>query len=101
MALVELRDDRMCFACGKENPDGLGLEFREEDGDVVTSFAFPKRFQGYRNVVHGGLIATVLDEAMVTALNRSGRLAVIDHEFHASLGNLALFTVQYSLFFID
>ncbi len=72
----ELRDDRMCFACGADNPDGLGLEFRDEDGEVVASYSFPKKFQGYRSVVHGGLISTVLDEAMVTVVNRRGRFAV-------------------------
>jgi len=74
--MLELRDDSMCFACGTRNPDGLHLEFAFEDGEVTTSIAFPKKYQGYRNVVHGGLISTVLDEAMVTLLNKMGLLAV-------------------------
>lgn len=76
MAEVDLRDDHMCFACGKKNADGLKLEFEFENDEVVTSIAFPKKFQGYRNVVHGGLLSTVLDEAMVTLINMKGRLAV-------------------------
>ncbi len=42
----------------------------------MTSIAFPKKFQGYRDVVHGGLLSTVLDESMVTLINMRGRLAV-------------------------
>jgi uncharacterized protein (TIGR00369 family) len=73
---LELRDDRMCFACGKDNADGLRLEFTFGDNEVETTFSFPKKYQGYRDVVHGGLLSTVLDEVMVTLVNRLGRLAV-------------------------
>lgn len=76
MQRTDLTDDRMCFACGKDNNDGLHLEFTYEDGEVSTSVAFPRRFQGYRDVVHGGLLGTVLDEVMVTLVNKMGYLAV-------------------------
>ena len=66
----------MCFACGKENADGLHLEFDYTDEQVRTTLAFPKKFQGYSDIVHGGLISTVLDEAMVTLLNKMGNFAV-------------------------
>ncbi len=66
----------MCFACGKENADGLHLEFDYTGEQVRTTLAFPRKFQGYSNMVHGGLISTVLDEAMVTLLNRMGNFAV-------------------------
>ena len=72
----ELVDDEMCFACGRRNPDGLHLEFESNDDGVATSIVFQKRYQGYRDVVHGGLVSTILDEAMVTLLNRRGILAV-------------------------
>jgi len=72
----ELIDDEMCFACGKRNRDGLHLEFEATDDGVATSIVFPKKFQGYRDVVHGGLVSTILDEAMVTLLNEMGLLAV-------------------------
>ncbi len=76
MTPSRFEDDHLCFACGKGNPDGLHLEF-EPDGDGVrTSVTFPRKFQGYQNVVHGGLVSTVLDETMVTLLNRLGYLAL-------------------------
>ncbi len=59
-----LEDDGFCFACGRKNPIGLNLSFSVE-GDVVrTRFTPVKAHQGYKDIVHGGIITTVLDEAM-------------------------------------
>jgi len=44
--------------------------------EVGADITFEKTFQGYRGIVHGGLLSTVLDEAMVTLLNRMGEHAV-------------------------
>jgi uncharacterized protein (TIGR00369 family) len=74
--LVAMADDSMCFACGPDNPDGLHLTFDFENGVVTTRHTFEKKHQGYRDVVHGGLVSTVLDETMVTLLNRMGLLAL-------------------------
>ncbi len=76
MVGVDLTNDSMCFCCGKENEHGLKLEFETRGSETTTSLSFPKRFQGYRDIVHGGLISTVLDEAMVTLVNDMGFLAV-------------------------
>lgn len=76
METVELLDDGMCFACGTKNRDGLGLRFRFDGREVAADITFKQTFQGYRGIVHGGLISTVLDEAMVTLLNKTGELAV-------------------------
>ena len=75
MAALELSDDSMCFCCGRQNPDGLGLEFSYDGEEVSTTVSFPKKFQGYRDIVHGGLLSTVLDEVMVTLLIKMGHLA--------------------------
>jgi acyl-coenzyme A thioesterase PaaI-like protein len=59
-------DDHMCFACGKNNPLGLHLDFTPFGGTGLQSEYTPaKEFQGYRNVVHGGFIGLLLDEVMV------------------------------------
>jgi acyl-coenzyme A thioesterase PaaI-like protein len=55
---------RLCFGCGSENPRGLGLRFRREDGRAVAEFTPPAHLQGYPGVVHGGGVVTMLDEAM-------------------------------------
>lgn len=55
---------RWCYACGDLNPKGLHLEF-EMDGEwAVTKFVAEQAHQGYPGYVHGGLVSTLLDEAM-------------------------------------
>jgi acyl-coenzyme A thioesterase PaaI-like protein len=55
-----------CFACGPDNPDGMHLKFRfdERGGRAWCRFRLPLRFQGPPGHAHGGIIATILDEAM-------------------------------------
>ena len=63
----QLPHTRSCFVCGEANPAGLKLRF-ETDGRVVqTSFVPQGEHVGFRQTVHGGLIATLLDEIMVWA----------------------------------
>jgi uncharacterized protein (TIGR00369 family) len=58
---------RSCFVCGESNPIGLKLRF-ETDGRIVqTRFVARLEHVGFRQTVHGGLIATLLDEIMVWA----------------------------------
>ncbi len=61
-----------CFACGPNNPIGLRLEFRSEGEEYVTEFRPDERHQGYDGIVHGGLVATVLDEVMARMLWHRG-----------------------------
>lgn len=58
-------NSRSCFACGMENGAGLRMRFFETEGppvQVVSEYTVPRRYQGYPGVVHGGIIATMLDE---------------------------------------
>ena len=56
-----------CFVCGESNPFGLKLRF-ETDGRVVqTRFTPRAEYAGFKSVVHGGIISTLLDEIMVWA----------------------------------
>lgn len=71
-----LKDDRGCFACGPDNPQGLGLNFTLEGSTVSAHFTPHEHLQGYRGIVHGGIVATVLDEAMAHAAGRiAGKVA--------------------------
>ena len=55
-----------CFGCGSANRSGLHLQFEKVAGEksVVCHFQMPRRFEGPPGHVHGGVIATILDEAM-------------------------------------
>ncbi|MGE5550167.1 MAG: PaaI family thioesterase [Bacteroidota bacterium] len=61
-----------CFACGVGNPIGLGLKFLRRDGSVHAAFTPLPWHQGFDGLVHGGIIATLLDEAMAHALLAHG-----------------------------
>ena len=66
-----------CFGCGPANATGLQLEFLlAEDGSVVCLPTVPHRFEGPSGYVHGGIIATLLDEAMSKAVRASGRTSM-------------------------
>jgi acyl-coenzyme A thioesterase PaaI-like protein len=63
--MQELPHTHSCFVCGESNAIGFRLRF-ETDGRIVqTRFCPRPEHSGFKNVMHGGLIATVLDEVMV------------------------------------
>ncbi len=62
-----------CFGCGLRNDVGLKLVFRLEGNEVVTEFTPDVRFQGFPGVVHGGVLATLLDEALSRTATVEGR----------------------------
>lgn len=69
-----------CFGCGEANETGLGLEFfRSEDGTVVSLSTISDRFEGPKGFVHGGIIATLLDETMSKAVRAAGFTAMTRH----------------------
>lgn len=62
-------NSRMCFICGLENPIGLKLRIYEvEPGVIETTYSAPEHFQGYPGVLHGGIVASILDEISGRAL---------------------------------
>lgn len=66
-----------CFGCGPANPTGLQLEFFvAEDSAVVSLTEIPKSFEGHPGFLHGGIIATLLDEAMSKAVRALGYTSV-------------------------
>src|SRR4051795_1798903 len=62
---VPLKKNR-CFACGKDNPDGMHLKFYfdQKQRRAFSRFRLARRYQGPPGHAHGGIIATILDEAM-------------------------------------
>jgi len=60
---------RNCFACGSNDGIGLGLRFyKNEDGVVYGDFFADPKYEGYSGIIHGGIIATLLDSAMTHCL---------------------------------
>ena len=67
---------RWCYACGDLNPIGLHLEFRVEDEWAIATFVATREHQGYPGFVHGGVVSSLLDEAMGWATYGRGIWAI-------------------------
>ena len=66
-----------CFGCGPANEAGLRLEFLlADDGSVVSVPVVPRTFDGHPSYLHGGIIATLLDEAMSKAVRARGKTSM-------------------------
>jgi uncharacterized protein (TIGR00369 family) len=66
-----------CFGCGPANAAGLNLDFLlAEDAAVICLVTVPASFEGPPGYVHGGIIATLLDEAMSKSVRAQGRTAL-------------------------
>lgn len=66
-----------CFGCGPANPSGLHLSFLlAQDQSVVCLATIPDTFEGPQNYLHGGIIATLLDETMSKAVRSRGVTAM-------------------------
>lgn len=61
-----------CFVCGPGNADGLQVQFRMEDAVCRGEFTALPRHMGYDNVVHGGLLFSLLDDVMANWLYLQG-----------------------------
>ena len=74
-----------CFVCGTENSHGLQLNFSLQNGKSETTFTGNNTHLGYKNVVHGGIISAILDDAIIWAVYASRK----------SLGMTAELTVRF------
>lgn len=57
-----------CFVCGDKNDIGLKLDFFEKDGKARAEFTPTKNFEGYKDILHGGILSTLLDEVMIKSI---------------------------------
>jgi acyl-coenzyme A thioesterase PaaI-like protein len=75
MSEMELPHTDGCLVCGRANPHGLRLSLHVDpvSGRVSTRFTPQAEHIGFEGIVHGGVLATVLDEAMVWAATWKGR----------------------------
>ncbi len=74
--MSENKEYSKCFACGKDNPFGLKLDFKTEGNWVIAEFIPGENYQGYPNILHGGITTTLMDEAMAKALLSMGIIAL-------------------------
>jgi acyl-coenzyme A thioesterase PaaI-like protein len=61
--MVKMPASRNCFVCGRENPMGLKLEFHTaKPGTVEAKINLPKDYEGYPDIIHGGILSAIMDE---------------------------------------
>lgn len=81
---ISITPSDMCFGCGRNNPCGVKLRF-DWDGKVAKSEFTPTELhQGWQNIIHGGILTTLLDEAMAYAAyfkNVAGVTATMEVKF--------------------
>ena len=53
-----------CFVCGRDNPHGLKVDFYVKDNKVCVDLLFERSYQSYTDTTHGGILSSILDEAM-------------------------------------
>lgn len=74
---IESTANGFCFVCGQRHPNGLHLRFMPDGPDRVLAEWRPEStFQGFPGVIHGGIVSTVLDEAMSKAVAGAGLRAL-------------------------
>lgn len=70
--MTKLPNSRNCFVCGLENSYGLKLIFhKDSDNSIVCNYTVAEQYQGYPGIVHGGIVTSIMDEAV-------GRVFMID-----------------------
>ncbi len=74
--MIQPIDDNGCFVCGRDNPHGLKLSFTFHEDLAGCRFSIPGHFQGWQGIIHGGIVATLLDEVMAKAAHHAGYSAV-------------------------
>lgn len=76
-AINETEIEHYYFGCGSQNPHGLLLRFRRRAGGGIWADFTPERtHEGYLGMTHGGILATIADEAMSWAVTDCGDIGV-------------------------
>jgi acyl-coenzyme A thioesterase PaaI-like protein len=66
--LGRLDDYDYCFACGVNNPIGLRMKVEYTPESARACITLPRQFEGWKDIIHGGIVATLLDEIMAHAV---------------------------------
>ena len=66
-----------CFGCGADNPIGLRLRFRHEGEALITEFTPAGEHEGWRGIVHGGIVSTLLYEVMENFAYHNGAVPMM------------------------
>ena len=74
--MKEIAASSGCFVCGDKNIGGLKARFYYDGSQAVSEVTATEAFAGYREIYHGGIVATLLDEVMIKSILAIDRFAV-------------------------
>lgn len=82
--------DNYCFVCGQDNPKGFKIQVRYLEAEMTaeTELSLAREYQGWAEVIHGGILSTLLDEMMAHAVWHfagPGLTLSLEVRFHAPL----------------
>ncbi|MBN1674915.1 MAG: PaaI family thioesterase [Kiritimatiellae bacterium] len=80
---------KSCFVCGEANPHGFGLRMQVRDGHVTLDYRTRPTDVGYRQLIHGGVLSTLMDETMAWASIVASRRLCVAAELSLRLRNPA------------
>jgi uncharacterized protein (TIGR00369 family) len=65
-----------CFVCGDKNDIGLKVDFFDDQGKAKAEFIPTGKLEGYKDILHGGILTALLDEVMIKSIIARGILTV-------------------------
>ena len=65
-----------CFVCGNKNKIGLKVEFFFDKGKAKAQYTPTPEFEGYKDILHGGILSALLDEVMIYSIIAQGIITV-------------------------
>jgi uncharacterized protein (TIGR00369 family) len=88
-----------CFVCGDKNTTGLNVAFFYENGKAKAQYTPSRKFEGYKDICHGGILSALLDEVMIYSIKAKGIVTMtvqIEVKFRkpAKIGELLLLEGQ-------
>ena len=90
------KKDDFCFGCS-ENPIGLKLDFYDMGDYIETQWLPNKNYEGWQGVLHGGIIATLLDEiggwVVVSKIGIAGMTVELNVRYHKQISSNQLLTL--------
>ncbi len=70
-----MNEANYCFVCSKINPKGIHLEIECSKGIALAKFSIEREYEGYPGIVHGGILASILDDVMGNIKFNEGYIA--------------------------
>jgi len=90
-----------CFGCSEKNPVGLQLDFYDYGDYVESEWIANKNYEGWHGVLHGGIVATLLDEVgswvIISKIGRAGMTVELNVRYHKKISTNEKIYIQGKL----